>query len=429
MPDTGETHFGFQTVDLARKQAMVDEVFHRVARRYDLMNDLMSAGLHRTWKDAMVSMLNPPRTGRYAVADVAGGTGDVAFRIAEAGGPGTTVTVCDINPDMLAVGQSAPGIAGSFPAIFPVSSPSPRATPKRCVPRSQPRRLHHRVRHPQCAAHRCCAARILPGIAAWGALRVSRIFHGRRARLATLYDLYSFNIIPALGRAVAGDAGILPLSRRIDPALPASPGFCGDDLRCRFSPCQPPPPHRRRGGAAFGLASVKQFLRAAVIAAFSHIFRLGQAGFVFAREGVFGLVDPAPLPAPARLAVRLARLIERRYGGSGAYRLSAALTTLGPSYVKLGQFLATRPDVVGPAIARDLESLQDKMAPFPQEVAEAAVSAAFDCKLADVFVKFSTPVAAASIAQVHRAETKTLRSGCASVPAKCALRTTPFAPR
>src|SRR5271168_5064947 len=106
MPDTGETHFGFQTIDLDRKQAMVDDVFQRVARRYDLMNDLMSGGLHRAWKDAMVTMLNPPRQGRYAVADVAGGTGDVAFRIAKAGGPGTAITVCDTNPDMLEVGRA-----------------------------------------------------------------------------------------------------------------------------------------------------------------------------------------------------------------------------------------------------------------------------------------------------------------------------------
>ena len=92
---------------------------------------------------------------------------------------------------------------------------------------------------------------------------------------------------------------------------------------------------------------------------------------MFAREGVLGLVDPRPLPAPARLALRLARLIERPTGAGAAMRLSAALTRLGPSYVKLGQFLATRPDVVGAALARDLESLQDKMAPFPQAEAEA----------------------------------------------------------
>src|SRR5436305_2339655 len=101
-----ETHFGYRQVPLDDKQALVDDVFHKVARRYDLMNDLLSAGLHRAWKDAMVTMLNPPRKGRYAVVDVAGGTGDVAFRIAEAGGPATAVTVCDINPDMLAVGRA-----------------------------------------------------------------------------------------------------------------------------------------------------------------------------------------------------------------------------------------------------------------------------------------------------------------------------------
>ncbi|MBV9969802.1 MAG: class I SAM-dependent methyltransferase, partial [Xanthobacteraceae bacterium] len=105
MSQTGETHFGFRMVDLAAKQRMVDAVFHRVARRYDLMNDLMSGGLHRFWKNAMVAMLNPPRNAGYTVVDVAGGTGDVAFRIAGAGAPDTRVTVCDISPDMLALGQ------------------------------------------------------------------------------------------------------------------------------------------------------------------------------------------------------------------------------------------------------------------------------------------------------------------------------------
>jgi ubiquinone biosynthesis protein len=141
-----------------------------------------------------------------------------------------------------------------------------------------------------------------------------------------------------------------------------------------------------------------------VIAALAHLVRLGHAGFVFAREGVFGMIDPAPLPPPARLGVRMARLIERPDGASGANRLATALTALGPSYVKLGQFLATRPDVVGPVIARDLESLQDKMAPFPQAQAEAVVAAAFEGKLPDLYTSFGSPVAAASIAQVHRAE-------------------------
>jgi ubiquinone biosynthesis protein len=146
-----------------------------------------------------------------------------------------------------------------------------------------------------------------------------------------------------------------------------------------------------------------------VIAAVGHLARLARAGFVFAREGVLALIDPKVLPALARPVLRLARLIERPAGAGAAVRLSAALTRLGPSYVKLGQFLATRPDVVGPAIARDLESLQDKMAPFPQSAAEAAVAAALGRPVSEVFAAFGPAVAAASIAQVHRAEIASAR--------------------
>jgi ubiquinone biosynthesis protein len=141
-----------------------------------------------------------------------------------------------------------------------------------------------------------------------------------------------------------------------------------------------------------------------VISAVSHLFRLTRAGFVFAREGVFALIDTRPLPLPAKSAIALARLIERPSAKDGSSRLALALTKLGPTYVKLGQFLATRPDVVGKAIARDLESLQDKMAPFPQSEAEAAVASAFDKPLAAIYASFGPAVAAASIAQVHRAE-------------------------
>jgi ubiquinone biosynthesis protein len=141
-----------------------------------------------------------------------------------------------------------------------------------------------------------------------------------------------------------------------------------------------------------------------VIAALAHLSRLARAGFVFAREGVLALVDPTPLPLPARGALALARSIERPASKVAANRLAAALTRLGPTYVKLGQFLATRPDVVGVAFARDLESLQDKMAPFPQAEAERAIELAFGKPVHDLFAAFGPPVAAASIAQVHRAE-------------------------
>jgi ubiquinone biosynthesis protein len=141
-----------------------------------------------------------------------------------------------------------------------------------------------------------------------------------------------------------------------------------------------------------------------VITGLAHLVRLVRAGLVFAREGVLALIDPAQLPVPGRLGLRAARMLERPASAIAANRLSAALTRLGPTYVKLGQFLATRPDVVGVVLARDLESLQDKMAPFPQAEAERMIEAAFGRPLHDTFVVFGPPVAAASIAQVHRAE-------------------------
>src|SRR3954452_12541912 len=96
------THFGFRDISLSDKQTLVNDVFHSVAGRYDIMNDLMSAGLHRAWKNVLVTSVNPPRDDRrFALLDVAGGTGDVAFRTVAAGGAGTRATVVDINSDML----------------------------------------------------------------------------------------------------------------------------------------------------------------------------------------------------------------------------------------------------------------------------------------------------------------------------------------
>ncbi|MGE0751997.1 MAG: 2-polyprenylphenol 6-hydroxylase [Variibacter sp.] len=141
-----------------------------------------------------------------------------------------------------------------------------------------------------------------------------------------------------------------------------------------------------------------------MISALVHLTRLARAGYVFAREGVLGVIDPSPLPPGAQAAVRFARLFERPAAPGAKARLSAALTRLGPTYVKLGQFLATRRDVVGPDLARDLESLQDRMAPFPQADAEATVVRALERPLAKVYASFGPAVAAASIAQVHRAE-------------------------
>jgi ubiquinone biosynthesis protein len=136
------------------------------------------------------------------------------------------------------------------------------------------------------------------------------------------------------------------------------------------------------------------------------MFRLARAGFVLARAGVFSDIDATALPAPARLPLALAKLLAKRTKAPGLRNLPAAISALGPSYVKLGQFLATRPDVVGVDVARYLEMLQDRMAPFSRDVAIATIEASFSRPLADVFVSISEPVAAASIAQVHKGRVK-----------------------
>ena len=100
------THSVYADVALGEKQGLVNTVFDTVANRYDLMNDLMSGGLHRVWKDVFAAQVKPSRDRAFRHLDVAGGTGDVAFRVAEAGGPATGVTVLDINAAMLEVGRA-----------------------------------------------------------------------------------------------------------------------------------------------------------------------------------------------------------------------------------------------------------------------------------------------------------------------------------
>jgi ubiquinone biosynthesis protein len=139
-----------------------------------------------------------------------------------------------------------------------------------------------------------------------------------------------------------------------------------------------------------------------------HTLRLARAGLVLGQHGVRFIQKGTPVPFPLRLAnIATAPLrwiaAPFRIGQPKATRVGAALTQLGPSYVKLGQFLATRADVIGPELATDLRHLQDKAAPFSMAEARDAVERALGGKLEDHFVEFGPPVAAASIAQVHKA--------------------------
>ena len=197
-----DTHFGSRQVPLEDKQALVDDVFHSVAPRYDLMNDLMSLGLHRAWKNALVTALDPPKTRPFALLDVAGGTGDVAFRAIAAGGDRTRATVCDINPDMLAVGRERAAARHLGEAItftegnaeaLPFADRSFDAVTIAFGIRNVPRidvALAEAFRVLRIGGKFLClefSAVDVPG-------------------LDRLYDFYSFNVIPALGRAVTGDA-------------------------------------------------------------------------------------------------------------------------------------------------------------------------------------------------------------------------------
>lgn len=141
---------------------------------------------------------------------------------------------------------------------------------------------------------------------------------------------------------------------------------------------------------------------------FLNTLRLARAGLVLAQHGVRFVPKGTPVPLPLKLA-RLATAPLRfaaapfHWGQPKAKRVGEALTQLGPSYVKLGQFLATRADVIGPELAADLRHLQDKAEPFSMAEAREAVERALGGKLEDHFIDFGPPVAAASIAQVHKA--------------------------
>ncbi len=141
--------------------------------------------------------------------------------------------------------------------------------------------------------------------------------------------------------------------------------------------------------------------------AIANMARLTKAGAVIAWSGARVLPDEARLPPPLRLFGRVTAPLRQKANGSGnEAKLSEALTSLGPSYIKLGQFLATRDDIIGRELAADLSTLQDRLPPFSQAEARAAVEEALEAPIDTLFAEFGPPVAAASIAQVHKAKVR-----------------------
>ena len=196
---TDKTDFGFQTVERAEKAGRVRAVFDSVAPKYDLMNDLMSLGVHRAWKHVFATALDPRP--KDTLLDLAGGTGDISFAwLRRGGGP---VILSDINPSMLRAGVDRAigrGLIGGLSALLCDAEALP--LPDRCVDRvsiafglrnctDKDRVLHE-------------ARRVLKPGGRFLCLEFSRV---QVAALAPVYDAWSFRVLPRLGQMVAGDAG------------------------------------------------------------------------------------------------------------------------------------------------------------------------------------------------------------------------------
>jgi demethylmenaquinone methyltransferase / 2-methoxy-6-polyprenyl-1,4-benzoquinol methylase len=194
--------FGFRQVPTDEKQGLVNDVFSKAASRYDQMNDLMSSGLHRLWKDDMITMLNPPKGDRaFNALDVAGGTGDVAFRILDAGGVNTRVTVADISPEMVSEGQKRGHAEGRLSRCsFTVGNAELLAFPDQNFDSYTIAFGIRNVTHIDKALAE--AYRVLkPG----GRFLCLEFSHMEQAFAQKIYDAYSFTVIPAVGKVVTGD--------------------------------------------------------------------------------------------------------------------------------------------------------------------------------------------------------------------------------
>ncbi len=196
-----EGSFGFAPIEPDEKQDKVNAVFHKVAKRYDVMNDLMSAGMHRLWKDAFVAWLSPPKRAGWKVLDVAGGTGDIAFRIIEASQGKAEATVLDINGSMLDVGRGRAekrGLAAATTFVEANAEQLPFAD--KCFDAYT---IAFGIRNvPRIDVALTEAFRVLKPGGRFMCLEFSEV---DVPLLDRFYEAWSFNAIPRIGKMVTGD--------------------------------------------------------------------------------------------------------------------------------------------------------------------------------------------------------------------------------
>jgi demethylmenaquinone methyltransferase/2-methoxy-6-polyprenyl-1,4-benzoquinol methylase len=199
---TTSNTFGFRDVREEDRQGLVNGVFASVAERYDLMNDLMSGGLHRLWKNDFVSMIDAPRDGKpFRLIDVAGGTGDVAMRFVKGAGAGATATICDISPEMLGVGQrrvAEAGLDGRITCVEGNAEDLPFGDKT-----FDAYTIAFGIRNVTHIERALAEARRVLKIG--GRLLVLEFSHVEVPMLDRLYDFHSFEVIPRLGKLTAGD--------------------------------------------------------------------------------------------------------------------------------------------------------------------------------------------------------------------------------
>ncbi len=197
--ESGKAWFGFRRVEASEKPQLVRGVFERVAGRYDLMNDLMSGGVHRLWKAAMIDWLAPRPS--QVLLDVAGGTGDIAERFRARAGAGARAVVCDLTPAMLAVGRDRAIDRGAVAGIDWVAGDALRlpVADRSVDAYTIAFGLRNVADIDRALAE---ARRVLKPGGRFLCLEFSRVV---LPVLKDLYEVYSFQVLPWMGRIVAGD--------------------------------------------------------------------------------------------------------------------------------------------------------------------------------------------------------------------------------